>query len=91
VFHEKPFLLDVRDRKNREQVGHIPGSTSVYIGELLQHLVEIPKDRPVFVYCDSGYKGSLGASVLAMHGFTDVTNVLGGMQAWVRAGYPVEH
>ena len=43
------------------------------------------------MYCDSGYKGSLGVSVLAMYGYTEVTNVLGGMQAWVRAGYPVEH
>jgi hydroxyacylglutathione hydrolase len=88
--HEKPFLLDVRDQKNRDHVGHIPGSVHVYIGELPQHLQEIPKDRPIFVYCDSGYKGSLGASVLAMNGFSDVINVLGGMQAWVLAGYPFE-
>jgi hydroxyacylglutathione hydrolase len=85
-----PFLLDVRDRKNREHVGHIPGSAHVYIGELPQHIREIPKDRPVIIYCDSGYKGSLAVSVLAGHGFSDVTNVLGGMQAWVQAGYPVE-
>jgi hydroxyacylglutathione hydrolase len=88
---EKPFLLDVRDKKNREQVGYIPDSVPVYIGELEQHIPEIPKYRPVFVYCDSGYKGSLGVSVLAMHGYTEVTNVLGGMQAWVRAGFAVEH
>jgi hydroxyacylglutathione hydrolase len=87
---EKPFLLDVRDRKNRERAGHIPGSTHVYVGELPQHIPEIPKDRPLVVYCDSGYKGSLASSVLAMHGFLDVTNVLGGMQAWILAGYPIE-
>jgi hydroxyacylglutathione hydrolase len=87
---EKPFLLDVRDRKIRERVGHVPGSTHVYIGELPQHIREIPKDRSIVIYCDSGYKGSLAASVLSMHGFSDVTNVLGGMQAWLKAGYPVE-
>ncbi|MGB8892534.1 MAG: rhodanese-like domain-containing protein [Methanoregula sp.] len=90
LFREKPFVLDVRDKKNREKVGYIPDSLPVYIGELVQHIPEIPKNRPVFVYCDSGYKGSLGVSVLAIHGYTEVTNVLGGMQAWVRAGYPVE-
>jgi len=84
------FLLDVRDRKNRERAGHIPGSVHVYVGELPQHLPEIPKDRPLVVYCDSGFKGSLASSVLEMHGFLDVTNVLGGMQAWILAGYPVE-
>lgn len=87
--HETPFLLDVRDRKNREHVGFIPGSHHIYVGELPQHLGEIPKDRPIVIYCDSGFKGSLAASVLAMHGFSDVTNVLGGMQAWHMAGYPV--
>ena len=87
---ETPFLLDVRDRKNREHVGHIPGSYHVYVGELPWHLGEIPKEHPVVIYCDSGFKGSLAASVLAIHGFADVTNLLGGMQAWIRAGYPIE-
>ena len=87
---ETPFLLDVRDRKNRERVGHIPGSYHVYVGELPWHLGEIPKEHPVVIYCDSGFKGSLAASVLAIHGFADVTNLLGGMQAWIRAGYPIE-
>ncbi|WP_292427936.1 rhodanese-like domain-containing protein [Methanoregula sp.] len=87
---EKPFLLDVRDRKNRERIGFIPGSHHVYVGELPQHLREIPKGRLLVIYCDSGFKGSLAASVLAMHGFADVISVLGGMQAWIKAGYPVE-
>ena len=87
---EKLFLLDVRDRKNREHSGSIPGSHHVYVGELPKYLNEIPKDRSVVVYCDAGFKGSLAVSVLALHGFHDLTNVLGGMQAWVRAGYPVE-
>jgi hydroxyacylglutathione hydrolase len=62
----------------------------VYVGELPQHLLEIPKERSIVIYCNSGYMGSLAASVLAMHGFSDVTNVLGGMQAWIQAGYTVE-
>jgi hydroxyacylglutathione hydrolase len=91
ISRKQLFLLDVRDKKNREHVGRIPGSVHLYIGELPQHIPEIPKSRPVITYCDSGYKGSLAASVLAMHGSTEVTNVLGGMQAWMSAGYPVEH
>ena len=86
---ENVFLLDVRDRKNREHAGFIPGSHHIYVGELPQHLNEIPKNQPVIVYCDSGFKGSLAVSVLALHGSSDVTNVLGGMQAWILAGYPV--
>jgi len=85
------FLLDVRDIKKRMTQGHIPGSHHIYVGELPEHINEIPKDRPIYVYCDAGYKGSLAASLLAMRGYDKVTNVLGGMQAWIRAGFPTGH
>jgi hydroxyacylglutathione hydrolase len=87
---EKPFILDVRDIKNWRAVGHIPGAYHIYIGELPQHLDQIPSDKPIVVYCDAGYKGSLAASFLALYNFHDLTNVLGGMTAWKRAGFPVE-
>jgi len=84
------FLLDVRDIKKRKAQGHIRGSHHIYAGEIPDHIAEVPKDRPVVVYCDAGFKGSLAASLLAMRGYRPVTNVLGGMQAWLRAGYPAE-
>ena len=87
---EELFLLDVRDIKNWNSVGHIRGAHQVYIGELPQHLDEIPKNEPVVVYCDAGFKGSLAASILAIHQYHRVTNVLGGMTAWKKAGYRIE-
>jgi hydroxyacylglutathione hydrolase len=60
------------------------------VGELPQFLSEIPRNDPIVVYCDAGWKGSLAASYLAKHGFRHLTNVLGGMQAWKRAGFPIE-
>ncbi len=86
-----PFLLDVRSIRNRRSIGHIPGSRHVYVGELPGHLEDIPKNSPVYVYCDAGYKGSLAAGILSQNHYQQVTNVLGGMTAWIRAGYPVEH
>jgi hydroxyacylglutathione hydrolase len=85
-----PFILDVRDIRNRRASGHIPRSYHIYVGELPRHLQEIPADEPVFVYCDAGYKGSLAASILAQHHY-QVTNVLGGMTAWEHAGFRIEH
>jgi hydroxyacylglutathione hydrolase len=87
---ESPFLLDVRDIRNWRAVGHIRGAHHRYIGELPDHLEEIPRTGPVFVYCDAGYKGGLAASILARNQYTNITNVLGGMTAWKHAGYPVE-
>jgi len=85
------FLLDVRDIKKRMEQGYIRGSHHIYAGEIPVHSEEIPKDLPICVYCDAGYKGSLAASLLAMRGYRPVTNVLGGMQAWLRAGFPAIH
>jgi len=84
------FLLDVRDIENVERFGKVPGSHHIYIGELPGRLSEVPRDGQVAVYCDAGYKGSLGASILARNGYETVANALGGMTAWIRAGYPVE-
>jgi hydroxyacylglutathione hydrolase len=87
---ESPFLLDVRDQKNWQSVGHIRGAHHIYIGELPAHISEIPRDGPVIIFCDAGFKGGLGASLLARHRYHNVTNVLGGMTAWKQAGYPLE-
>ena len=87
---ETPFILDVRDVNNYRSVGHIRGAHHIYVGELPHHLEEIPKNEPLVVCCDAGYKGSLAASLLAKEGFRDITNVLGGIQAWTRAGFPIE-
>lgn len=60
------------------------------MGELPKTLAEIPRNEPIVVYCDAGWKGSLAASYLAKNRFHHITNMLGGMQAWKRAGFPVE-
>ncbi len=87
---EHPFILDVRDIKNWRDVGRIPGAHHLYIGELPNHLDEIPRNEPIVVYCDAGYKGSLAASILSIHTYHNITNVLGGMTAWKRAGFLIE-
>lgn len=46
------------------------------------HIELSRKERPVAVYCDSGYRASLGASLLRRAGFTDVRNVSGSWKAW---------
>ncbi len=83
------YLLDVREVRNWEEDGHIPGAHHVYVGELRNHLNEIPQ-TDVVVYCDSGFKTSLATSVLKSNGYKSVTGVLGGMAAWEKAGYPIE-
>ncbi len=87
---DEVLVLDVRDSTNREERGAIPGSMHIYAGELPRRIDEVPLDRLIMVHCDVGFKGSLGASLLAARGVQMVGNVLGGFAAWVAAGFPVE-
>ena len=89
--HGTPFLLDVRDIRNRRAFGYIPHSHHIYAGELPGHIREIPADEPVYIYCDAGFKGSLAASILSRYHFRTVINVLGGFNAWKQAGFRVGH
>jgi len=82
------FILDVR-KENDWIKEHIDGSLNIYIGELKDNLNKVPKDRHVVVSCDTGYKASIGASILKMNGYKNVTNIMGSMTAWKKAGYPV--
>lgn len=82
------FLLDVRKIKDWNE-GFIEGAHHIYVGDVPGKLDEIPRDVPVVVYCDSGFKSTLTCSYLKNNGYTDLVSVLGSMNAWRKAGYPV--
>ena len=53
---------------------------------------DIPRDRPILVHCKSGARSARAAAALAAAGFTDVSNLEGGITAWateVEPGLPV--
>jgi hydroxyacylglutathione hydrolase len=81
-------LLDVRTPGEWDE-GHLPGARYVFLGDLPERLRNLNPDRPVVVYCASGYRSSLAASLLQASGFTNVRNVPGGYAAWTAAGFPV--
>ncbi len=86
---EAPFLLDVR-QDWEWSVGNLAerGARLVPLAELESRLAEIPRDRPVVVYCKSGQRSERAASLLMEHGFPDVVNLEGGLVAWARAVDP---
>lgn len=81
-------VLDVRAPQEWQE-GHVPGAMHIFLPDLPQSLSRLPKDRPVAVYCDSGYRASIAASLLQAHGF-DPRNVPGSWQAWRACDLPVE-
>ena len=84
------LLLDVREPQEYAQ-GHAPGSLLIPLGQLDQRLAEISqyKDKPVALICRSGNRSAYAQKLLAKAGFTETSNVEGGMIAWQKAGLPV--
>jgi hydroxyacylglutathione hydrolase len=76
------WFLDVRSEEELENEGEIEGGHHIHITELPNHLSEIPHDRPIYVFCGSGLRSMLGASILRRAGVKDVRVVLGGTLAW---------
>ena len=81
-------ILDVRSPEELEK-GHVPNAIHIFLPELKAKARMLKKKVPVAVYCDSGYRASLGTSILKPLGF-EVMNVPGSWQAWKNAGYSIE-
>ncbi len=82
-------VIDVRSPSEWEE-GHVPGAVHIFLPELRQKAAKLAKRKPVAVYCDNGYRASLGASMLKQEGFETVSNVPGSWQAWKKAKFPIE-
>ncbi len=82
-------IVDIRTPGERQD-GYVPGSTYIFLPELEKKAGRLDKDKPVAVYCDSGYRASLGAGLLQRMGFKDVRNVPGSWKAWKARGYAVQ-
>lgn len=87
-FDPSIFILDVRKVTDWEK-GYVEGAHHIYLGHVKERLDEIPRDKKVVVYCDSGNKSAIAASILQQNGYEDVATILGSMKAWKTAGYPV--
>lgn len=85
---QPPRAIDVRSPRERAEkwiadTAHNP-LTSLRTAALV-----LPRDRPLLVFCAGGYRSSMAASLLQRDGFTNVSELAGGIAAWEAAGLPV--
>lgn len=83
----KAKLLDVR-ALTEYQAGHIAGAEHRFLGKLLREITAIDNSRPIVVQCLGGGRSAIAASLLQRAGHK-VTNMRGGLKAWIDAGLPV--
>ena len=87
---ERPevVVVDVREPSEWDE-GHIAGAVNVPMGQAVERMRELPAGRPKAVLCAGGLRSSSVISALQRAGMSGWYNVAGGMNEWVRAGYPV--
>ena len=93
------LLVDIRPADQRSAGGEVPGATvidrNVLEWRLAPHsqwridAVAGPETR-VILLCNEGYSSSLAAATLKELGLVNASDVIGGFQAWMAAGLPVE-
>jgi len=86
---EPPIVLDVRGDAERRDA-RIAGSMHIPLQHLPERIAEVPSGpRQVVVYCASGYRSSIAASLLEKHGVPEVADLVGGINAWAASHLPV--
>lgn len=82
-------IIDVREPDEVAQAA-IPGAAHIPMGDLLDRLAEVPRDRTVIFSCHSGARSESVCQYLeANEGFDQLVNLEGGIVAWHQAGLPI--
>jgi len=82
-------VLDVR-REPEWQAGHVENAAWWPLDNFKVSPPELDRTAPVAVHCKGGYRSMIACSLLQRVGFENVTNVVGGFDAWAQAKLPVE-
>ncbi|HTB07146.1 MAG TPA: MBL fold metallo-hydrolase [Bacteroidia bacterium] len=82
-------VLDVRNEGEVQQ-GLIKDAITIPLAELEAKLGMLNADTHYYIYCRSGYRSMIAASILQKNGFKNLTNVIGGMTAISKTGVKLE-
>lgn len=75
------LLLDVREPQEVDTAA-IDGAVNIPMSELPARLLELPRDKEIIVMCHHGQRSEQVAAVLRADGFSNVKNLIGGIEAW---------
>jgi hydroxyacylglutathione hydrolase len=84
------WILDVRSEGEVLQTP-IPGAQHVHLSEVPQRMDDVPKDRPVYVFCGTGMRATVASSLLKRAGWDNLTVVLGGISGWSSITCPLPY
>ena len=84
------ILLDVRTDSEYKNT-HIPdaGNLNFYALNFRKRLNLLPRNQPIYLYCNTGYRSEKAAEILIENGYTDVYNLQHGIMEWELLNLPV--
>jgi len=83
--NSEPLLVDVRS-PSEYRSGHIPTAINIPLRTLSRNLPKIPSDRPVVLYCSTGYRSSMGVMTLHLLNYDNVKGFPSSLSGWKAAG-----
>lgn len=84
---DHPLLIDVR-KKSEYDSEHLIDAVNIPLNEINSHLAEFPKEKPFVLYCGSGYRSMIAASILKQRGWNNFSDVSGGFEAIAKTALP---
>jgi len=81
----KMLVIDARDAGQFAK-GHIPGAINMDWRQVLARRNEIPKDKPVLIYCNSGSLSAQAGFAMRVAGWENLRILQGGMEEWKAKG-----
>ena len=79
--YRKAQLIDVREPQEFD-AGHILGARNIPVTQLKQRLIEIRKDKPVYLYCQKSSRSARAAQILHKNGYKQLYQLKGGFKNW---------
>ena len=64
------LVIDVRDRSELI-AGSVPGALNIPLGEVMQRVGEIPRDKPIVLHCQGGGRSAIALSILQKAGIAN--------------------
>jgi NADPH-dependent 2,4-dienoyl-CoA reductase/sulfur reductase-like enzyme/peroxiredoxin family protein/rhodanese-related sulfurtransferase/TusA-related sulfurtransferase len=80
----KVTLVDVRT-PDEFALGALKGAVNIPLDDMRERMREIPKDKPVYLYCGVGLRGYLASNILLQNGYKEVKNLIGGLKLYKAA------
>src|SRR5690625_2588324 len=79
--YRRAQLIDVREPQEYER-GHILGARNIPMTQLKNRLVELRKDKPVYLYCQGISRSNRAANILRKNGYENLNVLDGGFRKW---------